>query len=90
MTDLAAICRRAGQALSDLGVALREIAATAEAEREEGQLLTYRQARERLAIGETKLKELVRRGDLATTLVGRRPRVTLASILAYLERRRVA
>ena len=35
MTDLAAVCRRAGNALSDLGVALREIAATAEAVRKE-------------------------------------------------------
>lgn len=55
-------------------------------ERLEGKLkpeptcLTYPEAAERLGVGLTKLKEMVKRGDLRTSKVGKVPMISLAEI----------
>ncbi len=47
-------------------------------------LLSYRQAREVLNVGETKLRQLVRDGHLAAKMHGRRPAILTVSVRGYI------
>jgi excisionase family DNA binding protein len=85
------LMERTAASVSALGVLLRDQARLLRAEREAGEkLLTKKQACQEMNCGRTLLDSLIARGQIRTTKVGKRPRVPLSSIAAYIERRRTA
>ena len=80
------------QAVSHLGVLLREQARLLRTEQDTGDaLLSYEDAAARLDVSKKTVTRLVRAKQLAVVMVGaRRPKVAGASLSAYMERRRVA
>lgn len=89
--SLLELMERTAQGVSDLGVLLRENVRLLRAEREAGdKLLTIAQACKALNCGRTLLASLIAKKQIATTKVGKRPRVYLSSLNAYDQRRRTA
>ena len=94
MTDRAAlldVMDKTAQAVSDLGVLLRQQARLLRSEEQTGeQLLSFKAVADQLEVSVKTVRRLVRDGKLGTERIGRQQRVPQTSLDAYRRTRRSA